>query len=143
MTIKFYKVSDEYGCFSNFSPHGFIKDNRYWLTSEHYFQAQKFQDLDIQETIRLAESPMIAAKMGRNKNNPLRSDWESIKDDVMRSAVYSKFLNNEDIKAVLLSTREKEIIEDTTKDYYWGCGKDGSGKNMLGRILMEVREKLK
>ena len=37
---------------------------------------------------------------------------------------------------------KEEIIENTDIDYYWGCGKDGSGKNMLGIILMEIREKL-
>lgn len=42
MTVRFYKVNDEYGCFSNFSNHDFELEGKYWTTSEHYFQAQKF-----------------------------------------------------------------------------------------------------
>lgn len=42
MTIYFYMIGEEYGCFSNFSPHCFELDGLYWPTSEHYFQAQKF-----------------------------------------------------------------------------------------------------
>lgn len=44
---------------------------------------------------------------------------------------------------ILLSTGNEEIIEKTTKDYYWGCGEDGTGKNMLGKILMETRDVLR
>lgn len=58
----------------------------------------------------------------------------------MRRAVLEKFKTNEDIQRILLSTKDEEIIEETTEDYYWGCGKNGKGKNMLGKILMEIRE---
>ena len=77
-----------------------------------------------------------------NRDLPLREDWEQIKDNIMRKAVCAKFTQNIDIKDILISTGRETIIEKTTNDYYWGCGKDGSGKNMLGIILMEVREKL-
>ena len=42
MAIYFYKVTDKYGCFSNFSPHTFNLEGKVWITSEHYFQSQKF-----------------------------------------------------------------------------------------------------
>ncbi len=48
------------------------------------------------------------------------------------------YMENRDI---LMSTGKETIIEKTTNDD-WGCGEDGSGKNMLGLILMEVREEL-
>ena len=83
-----------------------------------------------------------AARFGRNRELPLRKDWEDIKDEVMRKAVLAKFSQNPDIKEILLQTGEEEIIEATTDDYYWGCGSKGTGKNMLGKILMEVRELL-
>lgn len=139
----FYKVTDEYGCFSNFSPHGFYLEGQFWKTSEHYFQAQKYVGTKYEKQIRLALSPMEAAKLGRDRSKPLREDWEDIKDDVMRNAVLKKFSTHKDIQKVLLSTGESMIIEKTSNDYYWGCGKDGSGKNMLGTILMEVREQLR
>lgn len=142
MAIYFYKINDEYGCFSNFSHYDFELDGKRWMTSEHYFQAQKFPGTEYEEIIRLLDNPMKAAEMGRNRNLPLREDWEQVKDDIMRKAVLAKFAQNEDIKNVLLSTGKETIVENTFNDYYWGCGKDGSGKNKLGHILMEVREKL-
>ena len=142
MAIYFYKINDEYGCFSNFAHYGFELDGKWWMTSEHYFQAQKFCGTEYEEIIRLLDNPMKAAEMGRNRELPLRADWEQVKDDIMRKAVLAKFTQNKEIKNVLLSTGKETIVENTSNDYYWGCGKDGSGKNMLGIILMEVREKL-
>ena len=113
------------------------------MTSEHYFQSQKFEGTDFEEEVRLAESPMEAANMGRDRNKPLRQDWEDVKDDIMRNAVLEKFKANEDAKTLLLSTGNEELIEKTTGDYYWGCGSKGTGKNMLGKILMEVRDILR
>lgn len=142
MAIKFYRTNEMYGCFSNFSKHGFEIDGKYWMTSEHYFQAMKFVGLEVFEKVRLAPTPMDAAKMGRDKKNPLREDWEDVKDDIMRKAVWSKFSQNREIARILIGTGEEVIIEKTSHDYYWGCGTNGTGKNMLGVILMEVRNKL-
>jgi N-glycosidase YbiA len=143
MTIYFYAVREKYGCFSNFSAHGFELDGLYWLTSEHYFQAQKFVGTSHVEKIRLVKNPKDAAKMGRERSRPLRQDWEQVKDDVMRKAVLRKFATHADIREILLSTGNEEIVENSPIDFYWGCGADGSGKNMLGIILMEVRETLR
>jgi N-glycosidase YbiA len=141
--INFYSVSDEYGCFSNFSPHPIKLDGKIWPTSEHYFQAQKFEADEYREQIRKQKSPMIAARMGRDRKKRLRRDWESKKDDVMRKAVRAKFEQHDDIRAVLLGTGSAKIVEHTENDSYWGNGGDGSGKNMLGRILMQIRDALK
>ncbi|TVP65239.1 MAG: NADAR family protein [Nodularia sp. (in: Bacteria)] len=143
MTIYFYSPREQYGCFSNFSPHGFELDNLYWYTSEHYFQAQKFVGTFHVEQIRLVKTPNDAAKMGRESSRPLRQDWEKVKDDVMRKAVMRKFATHQYIREILLATDNKEIVENSPIDYYWGCGSDGSGKNRLGIILMEVREILR
>ncbi len=74
---------------------------------------------------------------------PFRPDWEEIKDEVMYRAVLAKFKAYAELTELLLSTRQEEIIEKSTKDYYWGCGADGTGKNRLGKILMKVREDLR
>lgn len=142
MTIYFYTVAGEYGAFSNFSRHGFEIDGKYWKTSEHYFQAMKFESTEYEDKIREARNPKEAARLGRRRDFPLRKDWEAIKDDVMRLAVTKKFEKHEDLAKLLLSTGDKDIVENAPSDYYWGCGRDGSGKNMLGKILMEVRDKL-
>lgn len=144
MTISFYSTRDNlYGCFSNFSGHGFSLDELWWATSEHYFQAQKFVGTAHLEIIRLAKTPKDAAKMGRDRKRPLRPDWETVKDDIMRKAVLCKFTTHLDIREILLSTGDELIVENAPGDYYWGCGKTGSGKNRLGEILMEVREILR
>ena len=141
--INFYSVSDEYGCFSNFAPYPIELDGKRWPTSEHYFQAQKFDDPQHQESIRREKSPMIAARMGRDRKKKLRRDWESVKVSIMRKAVQAKFTQHDNIREVLLSTVDAKIVEHTENDNYWGDGGDGSGKNMLGKILMEVREELR
>lgn len=143
MTIYFYSTTGDYGCFSNFSRHGFELDGKYWRTSEHYFQAQKFAGTEFEEKVRLAPSAKEAANLGRRRDFPLRSDWEQVKDDVMRRAVLKKFETHADIREVLIATGDQELVENTRGDYYWGCGKDDTGKNMLGIILMEVRATLR
>jgi N-glycosidase YbiA len=143
MAVYFYNTQEPYGCFSNFSRHGFKLDELYWLTSEHYFQAQKFLGQPDYEIIRLVKTPKEAATKGRERSRPLRLDWEEIKDDVMTKAVLKKFQTHQDIRDILLSTGDEEIIENAPGDYYWGCGKNGTGKNRLGQILMDVRRKLR
>jgi ribA/ribD-fused uncharacterized protein len=143
VAIHFYSTKDEYGAFSNFSNPAFKVDGLVWPTSEHYFQAHKFEDTEYRERIRTTPSAMIAARLGRSRKVPIRSDWEEAKDEVMLCAVLAKFQSRSDLKELLLSTGDQEIIEKTTKDYYWACGTDGSGKNMLGKILMRVRDALR
>jgi N-glycosidase YbiA len=141
-TIYFYSTQGEYGCFSNFSRHGFELDSKYWKTSEHYFQAQKFAGTPFEEQVRVASTAKQAATLGRRRDFPLRPDWETVKDEVMRRAVQRKFETHADIRAILLNTGDRDIIENAPGDYYWGIGKTGTGKNRLGQILMEVRAAL-
>ena len=144
MTIAFYGTRQQpYGCFSNFSRHGFELDGKWWPTSEHYFQAQKFAGTEHEEAVRRASSPKRAAALGRDRTRPLRRDWEQVKDDVMRRAVQRKFETHPDLQAILLATGDEVIVENAPRDYYWGCGADGTGRNRLGEILMEVRETLR
>src|SRR3954462_5362432 len=128
-TIKFYSVSDKYGCLSNFSPHPIKLKGKSWPTSEHYFQAQKFTGTPDEEEIRLAKSPMIAARMGRSRKRPLRKDWESAKDRLMHEAVLAKFTQHAELREILLATGDARIVEHPENDAYWGDGGDGSGKN--------------
>lgn len=141
--IHFYSIADEFGCFSNFAAYPIELDGKRWPTSEHYFQAQKFEEPHHRESIRLTKSPMIAARMGRDRKKKLRRDWESVKVAVMRKAVRAKFTQYDDLRAILLATADALLVEHTENDDYWGDGGDGSGKNVLGRILMEVREELR
>ena len=97
----------------------------------------------IQEKIRQIASPMDAALEGRNRQNPLRPDWEEVKDEVMLQALRMTFSQNPEIAKGLVATGDAILIEHTRNDDYWADGGDGSGKNKLGLLLMQVREELK
>lgn len=141
--ILFYRTGDPYGEFSNFAAFPIEVDGKSWPTSEHYFQAQKFVDDAHREAIRTTENPMDAAKMGRDRSRPLRDDWDQVKDDVMLSALRAKFSQHSSLRSLLLETGEAELVEHTKNDSYWADGGDGSGRNMLGILLMRVRDELR
>jgi N-glycosidase YbiA len=141
--IRFYRVNEPHGELSNFSPHPFELDGRTWPTAEHYFQAHKFSGTEHEEAVRLARSPMIAARMGRSRERPLRPDWETVKDDVMREALRAKFTQHPALRSLLLGTGDAELVEHTENDAYWADGGDGRGKNRLGQLIMELREELR
>jgi N-glycosidase YbiA len=141
--IEFYSTREAYGAFSNFAPYPIEADGLRWPTVEHYFQAQKFAGTPHVEAIRQAPSPMVAARMGRARARPLRSDWDLVKDEIMLRAVRAKFAQYADLAALLLSTGDALIVERSRRDGYWGAGADGSGANRLGQILMTVRAELR
>jgi hypothetical protein len=142
MPIYFHSTADRYGWLSNFSSHGFGLDGKYWPTVEHYFQAQKFEDGQCREKIRRARNPKEAKRLGRSRSWRLRRDWESVKADIMRKAVQKKFETHDDLRQMLLETGDEDLVEHSRGDSYWGSGPDGNGKNMLGKVLMEVRPAL-
>lgn len=141
--IMFSALSGTYGCFSNFAPYSITLKGVVWPTSEHYFQAQKFVGTEHEDAIRRAKTPKLAANLGRSREHPLRPDWEQVKDAVMEDAVRAKFAQHADLRRILLETGDALIVEHRAGDSYWGDGPDGSGRNMLGRILMKVRDNLR
>jgi N-glycosidase YbiA len=146
MAIYFYKVSDDYGCFSNFSPHGITIAGTYWSTVEHYYQAQKFVgsvDAAIIPLIQNAATPELAATLGRDPTLQFCPDWDTAKIEVMYKAIWQKFFTHTDIRAILLNTNEQLLVEDSANDYFWGCGADKTGQNQLGKTLMKVRSELR
>lgn len=140
--IKFYKVNDDFGFLSNFAPYQIFIDGLIWPSSEHYFQAAKFFNEEIRAKIRQLNSAMDAATEGRKRSNNIREDWDEIKIDVMRRAIKAKFFQHHDIMQKLLATGEAKLIEHTINDNFWGDGGNGTGKNMLGVLLMELRQNL-
>lgn len=142
-TITFYGTKEAYGFLSNFAAYPITLKGKVWPTTEHYFQAQKFAGTEHEEAIRLAKSPMVAARMGRSRQRPLRPDWETAKDDIMREALRAKFGQHADLREKLLATGDATIVEHKARDRYWADGGDGSGLNRLGVLLMEVRAELR
>jgi ribA/ribD-fused uncharacterized protein len=138
-TIEFSSKSPSYKELSNFHKAKMLLDGKEWPTVEHYFQAQKFSSSpDYQETIRAAATPVKAKSLGASKEYPIRNDWDTYREEVMKKALKAKFEQNADLKQLLKSTEGKALVEDTM-DPYWGQGRNKKGKNRLGLLLMELR----
>jgi ribA/ribD-fused uncharacterized protein len=114
----------------------------WWQTVEHYYQAMKFTDAEYIEKIRITKTPKEAGNLGRNRNMKIRENWDEIKYEIMVEAVTKKFQTHKKLRAILLATGDSKLAENSPFDYYWGIGVDGSGLNMLGKILMKIREDL-
>ena len=134
MTIKFYKSVPPYGYLNNFHKAKFYLYEKMWETVEAAYQSRKTFVPGERNKIWAAATPREARNIGQLVQ--LRSDWNSIKFFVMKECVFAKFYQNNDLKELLLSTGDEEIVEDTsvTNDTYWGCGKNGDGQNNLGRF---------
>lgn len=167
--IRFYDSKSEYGVFSNFyqleTP--IYYDNLPFSTSEHLYQYLKFGNDDRSETIRYrkliqeASTPYTTKILGhqhcpKNKEMYFRKylpiieqskkdgikmmeGWDTIKVEVMKIIIRMKF-SIDKYKQILLSTGDKTIVEHTHRDNFWGDGGNGTGKNHLGKILMEIRD---
>jgi N-glycosidase YbiA len=143
MTIKFYRTKDPHGYMGNFWKGRIWVYHRWWDTTEAAYQAQKTSVEAEVLAIQQAKKPMEARDLGQKVT--IRDNWDVIKDMVMYECVLAKFLQHKSIRDQLIATGNEELVEDTTtsNDMYWGCGADGTGKNMLGQILMRVRRELR
>lgn len=130
-----------YGYLSNFARYEYTRNGIFYQTVEHDYQSAKFAGTTLEKTVREAPSPGEAKRLGRSKG--LRNDWDSVKNDIMKECLLAKFKAHHDILDKLISTGDAELIEDSPTDYYWGRGKNGTGKNMLGKLLMEIRNELR
>lgn len=129
---------------SNFSLHGFRDDTGVlWRTNEHYYQAMKTVNMLERGKIWSAESPGRAKRFGQNVT--LRDDWKDLRFAFMIDGVTKKFMQNEDIRELLISTKGYELIEGNNwHDNIWGdcdCPRCENiiGKNFLGKVLMIIR----
>lgn len=130
----------EYYFLSNFFEADVYFNGIVYGNNEAAFQAQK--SLSHFERMRFASlNPSEAKKLGRKIK--LRSDWESVKTDIMYEICKAKFSQNPELKAKLLATGDKHLEEGNTwGDKIWGTV-DGAGENRLGIILMKVRDELR
>jgi N-glycosidase YbiA len=148
----------DFGFLSHFHPSPIDLDGEIWATAEHFYQAQKSDHPDYRAAVRAAGTPGLAKRLaaspdapGRNaqkswfRRNEVapRSDWQVVKLDLMRRADWAKFSQHPDLARMLLGTGSAELIEDFPSDPFWGTGADGAGLNWAGRVLMEVRDRLR
>jgi ribA/ribD-fused uncharacterized protein len=112
-----------------------------WNNAEQYYQANKFpinsNDFD---KICLKSFPRGAYEMGNNLVG-IKENWEEIKEEVMYEALILKFKQNKIIEDKLIATGDEELVYNCSEDFYWGIG-DGTGKNRLGALLMQLRKEL-
>lgn len=137
--LDFYSTQAPYGEFSNFANYPIFLEDKWWPTSEHFFQAHKYLTEELREWVRSAPTAMEAANRGRDKTVPKRADWEQARDEVMETAVTDKFHRYPDLARLLVLTGEARIYEHTANDDYWGDNGDRTGKNKLGLLLEKVR----
>lgn len=157
--IRFYQSDQPYYEFTNFwaSPIIEPKTRHQFPTTEHYFQSHKFEfDKNMYNNIRKEPRARGAFQRANNYTKYIRThdprlynkwlDWwinKNTRIDVMKRALHLKFTQHDDLRRKLLQTRNRELIEHTRNDNFWGDGGDGSGKNILGKLLMELRNNLR
>lgn len=162
--IKFYSKNKEYREFSNMFIAPFEIEGVVYPSVEHYYQSAKWEDANMKKFITSARSAALAkefsylkpgrwtsdenkklinkAKEYTKKNNlSFNKNFDKIKYDVMVNGVREKFKQNENLMTLLLSTGDAVLMENSP-DSYWGIGKDGTGRNNLGNILMNLRDSM-
>jgi ribA/ribD-fused uncharacterized protein len=141
MAIKFYRTKEPYGFLGNYFKARFFIYGRWWSFVEAPYQSEKThvqsEKDEICAAIKANDSRLLGQKV------TMRPDWDQVKRKVMKECVTAKFLQHPLLREQLLATGSEELIEDSPVDWYWGCGADGTGQNVLGQVLMEVREELK
>ena len=138
--IKFYSNSLEYNWLSNFYRSNQKIDGIVYPTNEHYYQSQKFKDGQLRKWILLCPKPSYIFLLTRVlKNEPKVYNWDVVKFDIMLKGLRAKFSQNKILKQRLLETGDKILHEDSPYDRTWGI----NGEDMLGKLLMKVREELR
>ncbi|MDM1556104.1 NADAR family protein [Chryseobacterium indologenes] len=148
--ITFAKTENKFGGLSNMAPGYSLFINEVNIQStEILYQACKFPLFPmIQKEIIETKNPMDAKSVSRKYQQFSRQDWDSVKFKVMKWCLEVKLIQNFDnFSELLLSTGEKTIVEFSKKDTIWGASPLTptllKGQNALGRLLMELREKIK
>lgn len=139
--IFFYE--HEFYVFSNFSSFMLEWKGKLYMTSEHVYHSERFDDEKMKEEIRNMRSAHDAFTYAQKNKHLSRSDWDDTKLDVMKSILHAKVAQHAYVKKKLLESGERTLVEDSWRDDFWGWGPNKDGQNHLGRIWMKVREEVK
>lgn len=137
--VGFYER--EFYVFSNFSSFQVEWKGRVWPTSEHAYQASHFFDTapELVEKIFNARSAHDAFKIAEANADKAPDNWDDIKIDIMEDICKHKLQQHEYVQRKLLQTKDIPLVEDSTKDSFWGWGIDRNGRNELGKVWMRLR----
>jgi ribA/ribD-fused uncharacterized protein len=141
--VCFYE--QDFYVFSNFSAFRLDYRGRRFDTSEAAYHFDKFwpHAPDIALQIQGAPSAHEAFKIAERLKHMRRPDWDDVKFNIMRDIIMHKVQQHEYVRRKLLATGDREIVEDSWRDPVWGWGANRDGQNMLGKIWMETRAKLR
>ena len=146
--IRFYRASEKpYGAFSNLYRRPVKFEGEVFTTSEHAYQAGKARKPEVRKWLLAAPSPALLAMAAHGLYYwDIAPGWSTTKFDRMREVLRAKFTQHADLQDLLLSTGDARLVESATVDNevnrLWG-EVNGSGRNMLGVLLMEIREDLR
>lgn len=143
--ILFNSKHPRYGFLGNFYPSPFIAPFGGGLvlfrSVEHYYQAHKTKNKEFRAKIINANDGSRAKYWGSPKSGcPIIEDFDKGREKLMRKALRFKFAQNPSLYTLLKSTGKASLIEDAPWDDFFGTGKDGKGKNVMGKLLMELRD---
>jgi ribA/ribD-fused uncharacterized protein len=147
--VRFRKTNEEFGGLSNMAPGFPVVVLGYRIrTSEALYQACRFPHMpEVQQMILNEGSPMTAKMRSKPYRKDSRPDWDDVRVKVMKWCLRVKLVYNwRKFSDLLLSTGDRAIVEDSRKDSYWGAMPQDddtlNGQNVLGRLLMDLRNKL-
>lgn len=127
----------------SFSPHSIIIDGIAWPTIEHFFQANKFSQPFLRKSIELCESPIKAKQFAWSYDSEKRKDWTSVRIPIMQRGLKAKFDQYPNLKKTLLATKNRDLIERSEDDLFWGFSLEGEGANRMGNLLKYLRKNYK
>lgn len=140
--VFFYE--QEFYVLSNFSAFNLSWKNLRFDTAEHAYHWEKFPDApNVRLGIELARSAHEAFQLAQANKNRRRLDWDDVKVDIMLNILHAKADQHEYVRRKLLETGDRELVEDSWRDDYWGWGPNRDGQNMLGKLWMQVRGNLR
>lgn len=139
--VLFYSEHDQ---LSNFYVGPLMWQGKEWRSAEHAYQAAKFLDTEpaIAETIQSALTSAEAKRISKKHQTRRDQSWALKKLVVMEDILRAKLHQDESLRAFLVATGEREIVEDSPEDGYWGRRPDGHGQNQLGKLWMKLRSEL-
>lgn len=146
--IRFYRSNERpYGAFSNLFRRPIVFEGETFSTAEHAYQSGKARKKEVRQWLMAAPSPALLAMASHGLYYwDIAPGWSTTKFGRMKSILLAKFQQHEDLRELLLSTGTARLVESATVDNpvnrLWG-EVNGVGQNMLGTLLMEVRDELR
>jgi ribA/ribD-fused uncharacterized protein len=146
--IRFYRANEKpYGAFSNLFRREIVFEGKTFPTAEHAYQAGKARRPEVRDWLMAAPSPALLAMAAHGLYQwDITPSWSRIKFDRMRAVLRDKFAQHVDLAELLQSTGDARLVESATVDNavnrLWGEVEGKGGQNMLGIMLMEIRETL-